>query len=187
MSSCFKTPTQRDTLPGLGHHASPHARCRPRRSDRRGNQKSIASKVAARDKITAKCVGLGRVAGYKPFHTFLTWGNIAGLGPLLDQHRETYSLRAKNFATGPNRAHQRRETRFEEQQNLLETVAPPRTRSGKSAIKRQEATSVNGSGLSNSQQRLNHRQQIDEVAIGSRLSNSLPKRANPHRRMFRSE
>ena len=58
------------------------------------------AKLTTGDKNITMCVGLGRLAGYKPCRTFLTWGNVAGFGSLLGRCRKTYALRGKNFARG---------------------------------------------------------------------------------------
>ena len=73
--------------------------------------------AAKRDKTSTKCVGFGRQAEYKPWHTFLTWGNVANFSPLLGRCRKTYALRTKNFATGPRKVRQRRRTSLSERQN----------------------------------------------------------------------
>ena len=72
--------------------------------------------AAKRDKTSTKCVGFGRQAEYKPWHTFLTWGNVADFSPLLGRCRKTYALRAINFATGPRKVRQRRRTSLSERQ-----------------------------------------------------------------------
>ena len=72
--------------------------------------------AAKRDKTSTKCVGFGRQAEYKPWHTFLTWGNVANFSPLLGRCRKTYALRTKNFAAGPRKVRQRRRTSLDERQ-----------------------------------------------------------------------
>lgn len=75
----------------------------------RGSKAGRKQPIAARqNKTSAKCVGFERLAGYKPFRTFLTWGNVTGFSPLLGRSGKTYALRTINFATGANEPHERR-------------------------------------------------------------------------------